>query len=378
MPPAIAWSEVDADVRAQLGGLDLSVNRARVERFAAEIAAGRLGAAANRLTVDPEPPGAADVVELAELPAGERAELARAGEAALEAGEVAVAVLNGGMATRFGGSVKGIVCAIDPWSFLEIKRAQSRRSPDVPFLVMNSFATDRATREFVRERGLDGGLRCFLQAVSLRLTPAGELFRDPEGHVSLYAPGHGDFPEALRSSGLQGELARAGVRTLLLSNVDNLGADPDPAVIGFHLAAGRAMTVETARTIPGDVGGAPARVDGRLQLVEGFRFPEGFDFDRLPYVNTNTFAFSLDALADEHPLSWFYVEKSVAGRAAIQMEHLVGELSRFVDTAYVGIARSGTQSRYYPVKTREDLEALRADPDLVARFTADLVAAPGT
>jgi UTP--glucose-1-phosphate uridylyltransferase len=373
-PPmhGVDWSAFEGDIREQLAGLGIEVDRARVERFAAQIAAGELSAEGNRLREDPLPPLPGSVDEIEGLPDRERARLRDAGLRALRSGQVAVCVLNGGMATRFGGAVKGIVEALAGRSFLELKLAQARRFGDVPFLAMNSFATHAATQAFLAARGIARQVRTFLQSASVRLTPSGEVFRGANGRVSLYAPGHGDFPGALRDSGALDELERRGVRAILLSNVDNLGAEPDPLLVGYHLDHGRSITTETARTIPGDAGGAPARVAGRLQLVEGFRFPRGFGFEKLPYVNTNTFAFALEALRRAHPLSWFYVEKRVDGRAAVQLEHLVGELTAFEPTAYVAVPRSGPEARYFPVKAREDLDALRADPILVERFTRDI------
>jgi UTP--glucose-1-phosphate uridylyltransferase len=277
---------------------------------------------------------------------------------------VAVAVLNGGMATRFGGVVKGIVPALGERSFLEIKRAQAGPAP---FLVMNSFATHVATRAFLDERRIEG-VRSFLQSVSLRLTPEGELFRDAAGQLSLYAPGHGDFPAALRDSGVLDALEAEGVRMLTLSNVDNLGAELDPRVIGHHLARGNPLTCEVARAVAGDAGGTPAHVDGSLQIVEGFRMPKNFDFDRLHFLATNSFVFSLEALREEHPLTWFYVEKSVDGRPAVQVEHLVNELSARVPTTYLAVPRDGPHGRFFPVKTREDLATLQQDEALRERF----------
>jgi hypothetical protein len=111
-------------------------------------------------------------------------------------------------------------------------------------------------------------------------------------------------------------------------------------------------------------------VDGRLQIVEGFRFPEGFDFARLHYLATNTFVFSLEALRSELPQQWYYVEKEVDGRRAIQVEALVNELTQQLPTNYLEVPRSGSGGRFFPVKTPEDLEAIRRDPDLVRRFAA--------
>ena len=363
------WDAIESELGRLLDGLeDLALDRERIESFAEEIRAGRLGAASNRLAVDPEPVSANGVERLEGLPDAECARYTELGRETLAGGEVAVAVLNGGMATRFGGVVKGVVEAIGERSFLELKLQQARAQGPVPFLVMNSFATHRPTLRFLAERGLQDDVLPFLQSVSLRLTPQGELFRDASGALSPYAPGHGDFLSALRDSGRLAELLERGVRVLTLSNVDNLGAQLDPLIVGYHLAHRRALTVELAETMGGDVGGAPARVGGRVRIVEGFCFPESFDFAQIRFINTNTFVMSLPALEKDYPLSWFYSEKTVNGGKAVQMERLIGELSAFVETAYLVTPRSGPRGRFFPVKTPEDLEALRRDRVLCERF----------
>ena len=370
---AMSWDRqaLRAEVSRQLAGLDgLEVDLPRLEAHAQALAEGRLGPQQNRFEADPDPAGPADVDLVAGFSEADRERYRALGREALAQGRVAVAVLNGGMATRFGGVVKGVVEAVAGRSFLEIKLAQASAAGPVPLLVMNSFATQRATLAFLQERGLDQRVEVFLQSVSLRLTPSGELFRDARGALSLYAPGHGDFPEALRSSGQLAKLERSGVSFVLLSNVDNLGAEPDALVIGYHVAHGKPLTCEVAEVAPGDVGGTPALAGGRLQIVEGFRFSDSFDFSRLHFLATNTFVFSLEALREPVPLRWFYVEKRVDGRPAVQMERLVNELSALVETAYLATQRGGPQGRFFPIKSPEDLERLRADPALVERFAS--------
>jgi UTP--glucose-1-phosphate uridylyltransferase len=259
---------------------------------------------------------------------------------------VAVAVLNGGMATRFGGAVKGLVEAVDGVSFLDWKLRDAERA-GVPVVLMNSFATDEETREHLADRD---DVIVFSQSVLLRLEPDGSVFPGP----SPYSPGHGDFAvfapvERLRA---------AGIRTLMLSNVDNLGARVDPRVLAAHRAAGNPLTVEVAPA-EGDPGGAPARVGGRPQIVEGFRFPPGFDPRTLPVFNTNSLVVEVDALEETPPLTWFYVEKEVDGRKAVQLERLVNELSAFLPTTFLLVPRHGPRSRFVPVKTPEDLERSR-------------------
>jgi len=140
-----------------------------------------------------------------------------------------------------------------------------------------------------------------------------------------------------------------------VSNVDNLGARVDPVVVGMHLLGGRPLTTEVARK-DGDLGGAPVRVDGRLQLLEGPRFPASFDQELVPVFNTNTALFDLDALDREYDLTWLYVQKDVGGLPAVQLERLYHEVSRFVPTTYLDVPRLGPRGRFLPIKTPDDLE----------------------
>jgi len=359
--------QVDAATRETL--LAYGFDPEQFARLQAEVAAGRLSPEGNVLRGDVQPPAEGDLVRMPDEGAPGWSEAYERGMAALRQGEVAIAVLNGGMATRFGGVVKGVVEAVDGRTFLEWKLAEAARvaravGADVPCAVMNSFATDEATRTFLAglgERAADlPRPRFFTQHVSLRLNPDGSLFRDEGGSPSLYAPGHGDFPESLRDSGTLAQLRGGGVRRLLLSNVDNLGARVDPVVVGLHLLAGRPMTVEVVAKEPGDRGGAPARVDGRTIVVEQFRFPAAFDQDRVGVFNTNSFVFDLEMLEQAFPLTWFYVEKSVGSTKAVQLERLVGELSSFVPATFLEVPRIGPRGRFFPIKEPEGLPAAQA------------------
>jgi UTP--glucose-1-phosphate uridylyltransferase len=98
-------------------------------------------------------------------------------------------------------------------------------------------------------------------------------------------------------------------------------------------------------------------VDGRLQLVEGPRFPPGFDQELVPVFNTNTAIVNLDVLEADYDLSWLYVVKDVEGREAVQLERLYHEVSAFVPTTYLEVPRRGPRGRFLPIKTPADLES---------------------
>jgi len=197
-----------------------------------------------------------------------------------------------------------------------------------------------------------GQIRLFEQGRMRRMTPDGAFFASPDGREDDATPGHGEFVGALDRSGLLSEFRSAGGTTVLFSNVDNLGATLDWAILGWHLHQGHDMSVEVAAKRPGDKGGAPARVNGRMQLVEGFAFPPGFDQDQIPVFNTATYAFSAAALGRAIDLPWYVVEKTVGGVPVIQFEQLAGDLSAQLRTGYLEVERD---ERFIPVKSQEDV-----------------------
>jgi UTP--glucose-1-phosphate uridylyltransferase len=364
--------DVDPETTAVLErfGFDEAV----FETLRARVAAGELSTESNFVQGSIEPPRPDEVTPLPAPGDAGYDDVRGAGLDALRRGEVAQVVLAGGMATRFGGVVKAVLPAVDGKSFLEAKLVQTATleralAVDIPIALMTSFATDEAIREHVRRRGLGSPL-VFNQFVSLRLDPSGELFRDAAARASLYAPGHGDLIQALRRSGTLDTLRDRRIRVVTISNVDNLGARVDPAVVGAHLLAGRPLTCEVARK-EGDMGGAPVRVDGKLQLVEGPRFPPSFDQSLVPVFNTNTALFDLDALDEDYDLTWLYVLKDVDGRQAVQLERLYHEVSAFVPTQYLEVPRRGPRGRFLPIKTPDDLS--RSQDDLRELVSAPLV-----
>jgi UTP--glucose-1-phosphate uridylyltransferase len=350
--------DLDSETRALLERYDFeaSVFVSLQERFAS----GALGVDANRLTGRVEPPREGDVQRLPGLDSDARKQLTARGLEAMRRGEVGCVVLAGGMATRFGGVVKAAVPALADRTFLNLKLGGIRRTADraqarVPVFVMTSFATDAEIRKLLpAEEGPFTPAAAFSQFVSLRLRPDGELLR-VDGVPSPYAPGHGDLTFALRRSGILQRFVSEGGKLLYMSNVDNLAATLDPAVIGAHLESGKQITAEVVSKDPGDTGGAPARVDGVLQIVESFRFPRDFDEARIPVFNVNSFVLDARAMDRDFPLTWFVVRKKVAGQEAIQFEHLVGELTAFVPTLCLHVDRDGLDGRFQPAKDPEEL-----------------------
>lgn len=338
-------------------------------RWQQQLRSGALSKAGNvlRAELKAPPPGAIQRLPPDGSPALQK--LVEQGRKAIARGEFGVVVLNGGMATRFGGVVKGMVDVLGRGrSFLalvaeDVLRAQRECGGKIQVFLMNSFATDTASKTHLREHryfGLEAAqVHHFTQFLSLRMTGEGAVFLDERGEPSPYGPGHGDFAEAFRKSGCLRAFLDGGGRWLLVRNVDNVGARVDSAILGFHVQTGRELTVEVAERWPEDVGGAPFVIDGRLQLVEQIRYPPGFDPRVISVFNTNTLTFSAKALDRDFELGWYVVEKQAGASKAVQIERLIGEMTRWLDSNYLQIERTGQGNRFLPVKAPEDLETGR-------------------
>ena len=121
------------------------------------------------------------------------------------------------------------------------------------------------------------------------------------------------------------------------------------------------------------MGGAPARVDGRLGAARGAAFPPDFDQDRIPVFNTNTALIALDALdASRSTSTWLYVEKSGRRRAGGAARAALPRARRaeLDDDVPRGAAR-GPRGRFLPIKEPEDLG--RAQPALRTMLAASVL-----
>ncbi len=315
----------------------------------------------NRVQGDVEPMQDAD---LESISSADRDTCRQVGLAALSRGECALVVLAGGMATRMGGVVKALVEAVDGRTFLDLRLAEvaairhsTGRAPAL--WLMTSASTHDALEAALADLNRDGlPVATFPQTLSLRLAPEGGLFRDAEGRASPYAPGHGDLPEALQRSGLVQRFVTDGGKYVMIANIDNLGATLDPAIIGWHLSHAAPVSCELVDKVGSDRGGIPVRWDGRPVILEEFRLPEAFDPAGVRVFNTNTFHVDASELAKlDFDWSFFRVEKTVDDRKAVQFERLIGEMTSHIDTNFLRVPRSGSESRFLPVKDPAELQA---------------------
>lgn len=327
------------------------------------------------------------IVPLEELPdAGALAGHRGRGRRALD--RTVVVKLNGGLGTSMGlERAKSLLEVRDGLSFLDLICRQvlalrRRLGARVPLLFMNSFRTDTDTREVVErypDLAHDEIPHGFLQhqvpkVLADTLAPASTVV---EGELGWCPPGHGDLYTALATTGLLERMIAAGFEYAFVSNADNLGALPDPDLLGFMVDQRIDLLVEAAdRTAADRKGGHLCRLaDGRLALRESAQCPpdelDDFqDVHRHRYFNTNNLWLhlpSLRRLLDEHrgvlPLPTIVNRKHLDPRDPSSPE--VAQLETAMGAAVAVFPRAAAvrvpRTRFSPVKTTSDLLAVRSD-----------------
>jgi hypothetical protein len=204
-------------------------------------------------------------------------------------------------------------------------------------------------------------------------TQAGEGsdYTDNVPQQCLHPVGHWyEVPNLLRNGVLAKLLdERPQLTTLLLHNIDTLGADADPAMLGLHLHLGGCLTFEVITRRLDDRGGGLARVDGRPRLVEGLAMPsEDAEFG-LTYYNSNTAWIDIDQLLASFGLARADLADEEKVSSAIR--HMAARMPTYVTLKDVKKRWGHGQEDIFPVAQFEKLwPDMTAIPDLRARFVA--------
>jgi UTP--glucose-1-phosphate uridylyltransferase len=293
-------------------------------------------------------------------------------------------VLNGGLGTSMG--------LTGPKSLLEVKNGQSflslimrqAQNNAIQLAFMNSFNTQAETLAALKQLNPKRSPLTFIQHKFPKI-----LQKDfhpaswPQNpNLEWNPPGHGDVYTALYASGLLGELLGKGVVYAFITNSDNLGARMNASLLGYFSEHDFPFMMEVAEKTPSDIkGGHLARLNsGRLILREAAQCPEeeidAFqDIQRYRYFNTNSIWINLKALKSLFDqsrtihLPLILNPKTLDPRdksspQVYQIETAMGAaISLFDGATAVRVPRS----RFFPVKTCNDLLAVRSDSFVVTQ-----------
>jgi hypothetical protein len=322
------------------------------EQIREDLRAGGIGLAQNRLPANStiEDVREGDLTHSSQLTTEDRAR----GLEALANGEVAVVTLAAGAGSRWTQGA-GVVKALNPFcrlggrhrSFVETHLAKSRKTARecgtvLPHVFTTSYFSHEPTQAFLAEYenfGYDGPLVLSEgKSIGLRMIPterdlrfaweempqqtldrqqqkvrdslraaligwacaAGEAadYTDNLPLQCLHPVGHWyEVPNLLRNGTLASLLKdRPQLKTLVMHNIDTVGMNVDPSLLGRHLASGAGLTFEVITRRLEDRGGGLARVNGQLRLVEGLAMPREEDEFHLTYYNSNTCWIDINAL----------------------------------------------------------------------------------
>ena len=403
-------------------------DRVMHEQIRADLQGGRIGLAQNRLPANAviEDVRAGDVTDFTS-PHSDVSKFREAGLAALKRGEVAVVTLAAGAGSRWTQGA-GVVKALHPFcklgghhrTFIETHLAKSRRISRqvgtwLPHIFTTSYLSHAPTQEFLDRQngyGYEGPLLLSPgKSIGLRLVPmvrdlrfaweelpqqlldeqqqkvrdslraalinwarsAGEAgdYTDNLPLQCLHPVGHWyEIPNLLRNGVLARLLAeRPQLQHLVLHNIDTVGMDVDPALLGAHIQSGAGLTFEVITRRLEDRGGGLARVDGRVRLVEGLALPREEEEFKLSFYNSNTCWIHLDKM-----LAAFGLTRADLGNAekvAAGIRALAAKMPTYVTLKEVKKRWGHGQEDVFPVCQFEKLWVdMSGLADLKTRFVA--------
>ncbi len=400
-------------------------DRAQHEQIQSDLRSGRIGLAQNRLPASASIKDVApeDVIDATNgVP---EAGCAEAGLAALRQGKVAVLSLAAGAGSRWTQGA-GTVKALHPFcklsgahrTFLEVHLAKSRRisrlaGVPIPHLFSTSYLTHDPIARFLawKENYRYPGpvLLSPGRAVGLRMVPMvrdlrfaweempqqildeqkqkvreslhaalidwarhageGSDYTDNVPLQCLHPVGHWfEVPNLLRNGLLARLMAdHPQLEYLMLHNIDTVGADLDPALLGLHMRLGSCLTFEVITRRIDDRGGGLAKVDGRPRLVEGLAMPrEEVEF-QLSYYNTMTTWIHLDRLLTTFGLS--RNDLADTGKVTGAIRNLAIRMPTYVTLKEVKKRWGHGQEDIFPVAQFEKLWGdMTALPEVASRF----------
>jgi len=294
--------------------------------------------------------------------------------------KVVLLKLNGGLGTSMGmNKTKSLLHVKNRMSFLDIIVHQVQQA-QLPLVLMNSFITKEESLSAIKPYHLKQNIPLdFVQhkvpkVVQSDFSPAVW----PDNPILEWCPpGHGDIYTAMVTSEILDKLLTAGYQYIFISNSDNLGATIDTTILGYLITNKLSFLMEVADRTPADRKGGhlAQQKNGQLILRELAQCPENEqnsfqNIKKYKYFNTNNLWVDLIAFKKLIQSQNYILDlpmirnkKTIDPRNSnstpvYQLETAMGTaISVFKNTGAVRVPRS----RFLPVKTTNDLLAIRSD-----------------
>ena len=425
IPRAAGGEDGDSSLQELL--TEHGFDRAQHEKIRRDLRDGRIGLAQNRLSanttikdVTPE-----DITDFTTTDPSDKA--VALGQQALAKGEVAVVTLAAGAGSRWTQGA-GVCKALHPFArlggkhrtFIETHLGKSRKrgfeaGNTIPHLFTTSYLTHGPTSDFldtVDHYSYPGPLHLSPgRSVGQRMIPterdlrfaweempqqvldeqqqkmrdslrsaligwaqsAGEAtdYNDNLPLQCLHPVGHFYELPNLFLNGTLAELLkeRPQLKTLMLHNIDTLGADVDPAILGHHLQSEAGLTFEVITRRLEDRGGGLASVDGRPRLLEGLAMPREEDEFELSYYNSMTTWIDLDALLELFDLTREDILADDQEKISAAVRSIASHLPTYITLKDVKKRWGHGQEDVFPVTQFEKLWGdLTTLPEITSKF----------
>jgi UDP-N-acetylglucosamine pyrophosphorylase len=398
------------------------------EEIREELQKGRIGLARNRLPAETviEDVRDEDIAHFDKLNS-----FTSDGENAIRSGKVAVMSLAAGVGSRWTKGA-GVIKAINPFveingihrSFLEIhiaktKKAASKYNAIIPHLVATSYLTHEPIEKKLSETknfgyggpvylspGRSIGQRYVPMERDLRflweempqetLDENKQKVRDAvrqsligwakskgEGTdyvdniaAQRFSPlGHWYEVSNLLRNGALAKLLKEQpqVETIMLHNIDTLGADVDATVVGYHLQSGNMLTFEIIPRRIEDRGGGLARINGQVRILEGLAQPREEDELILSYYNSMTTWIQIDKLLRLFGITRDDLQNGDELHLAKAVRSIAHRIPTYVTIKDVKYRWGHGQEDIYPVA---QIEKLWSDMSALADVPCGYIAVP--
>ena len=159
------------------------------------------------------------------------------------------------------------------------------------------------------------------------------------------------------------------LETLLLHNIDTLGANLNLAALGQHLDSGNNLTFEVISRRIEDRGGGLARINGKIRILEGLAQPREEDELNLSYYNSMSTWIQIDDILKLFGLNRSDILNAETEQLDEAVRNLANRMPTYVTIKDVKYRWGHGQEDIYPVAQVEKLWSdMTALPDLNCGF----------